>query len=855
MYAVEPEKILTGQAASGPGQPGSALLHDYSMRVTSRGKFLFLGDEKFWVKGVTYGTFRPAGDGEPFPEREAVRSDFTAMADAGINTVRTYTPPPTWLLDIAQEKGLRVMVGLAWEQHVTFLDDRNLRNSIEERVRNGVRSCRRHPAILAWAVGNEIPAPIVRWHGRRKIEKFIHRLYRIVKQEDPESLVSYVNYPTTEYLQLPFLDLCCFNIYLEDESILKSYLARVQNLSGERPLLVAEIGLDSQRNGEDEQARQLQWQIKTAFAQGCAGTFIFAWTDEWNRGGIEIDDWDFGLCTRERTPKPALEAVSKAYENTPFPRDMAWPPVSVVVCSYNGAGTIRDTLHHLQKLDYPDYEIIVVNDGSTDETEAIVREFSLTPISTENRGLSNARNTGWKAARGEIVAFIDDDAYPDPDWLKFLAAMYSSTEYGAVGGLSPAPPGDGPVADCVANAPGRPVHVLLTDTEAEHIPGCNMSFRRSVLEAIGGFDPRFRVAGDDVDICWRVQQEGWKIGYQAAALNWHHCRNSMKAYWKQQMGYGKAEALLEEKWPEKYNSLGHLTWEGRVYGKGLTETIPAGRWRIYHGQWGSAPFQSIYAPAQGVLSALPLMPEWFFVVALLGAFSLLGLAWAPLLWLAPLFALSIILPATLAAVSASGAEFPSRWPGFWQELRLRCILALLHLTHPPVRLLGRLRHGLTPWRRRIETAALAPGRPRRSYKLWSQKWRPPGEWIRKLANTLKAQGTAVISGGDFDSWDLEVRGGVFGRARILMAHEEHGEGKQQLRIMARPLMSAWSVAFAALLLLLGLLALVDGAFVAGFLLSAVSALIAFRSHREARRAMLAFKSAIDLLDEEIQNDG
>ena len=142
------------------------------------------------------------------------------------------------------------------------------------------------------------------------------------------------------------------------------------------------------------------------------------------------------------------------------------------------------------------------------------------------------------------------------------------------------------VAACVANAPGRPIHVLLSDHEAEHIPGVCMAFRRDALERIGGFDTQFRAAGDDVDICWRLQKEGMTLGFAHGAFVWHHHRDSVRDYWKQQRGYGHAEALLERKWPDKYNSPGHLTWGGRLYGRGLT--LPLGRVsRIYHGLWGS----------------------------------------------------------------------------------------------------------------------------------------------------------------------------------------------------------------------------------------------------------------------------
>jgi len=522
------------------------------------------------------------------------------------------------------------MIGLPWEQHVTFLDDRGRTQRIIQDVREAIRQCAGHPAVLCYAVGNEIPASVVRWYGKRRIEGFLAQLSDVVRSDDQGALVTYVNFPTTEYLDLPFVDFLSFNVYLESKERLASYLARLQNLAGERPLLMAEIGLDSRRNGEAAQANSLSWQIATALEAGCVGAFIFAWTDEWYRGGHLIEDWDFGLTTRDRRPKAALEAVTRAFGETPFARDKKWPRMSVVVCSYNGARTIGETLAGLEKLDYPDYEVIVVDDGSPDDTSLIAKRHPVRLIRTENRGLSSARNTGMEAATGEFVAYIDDDAYPDPHWLTYLAASFERTGYAAMGGPNLAPPNDGMMADCVANAPGGPVHVLLADEIAEHLPGCNIAFRKDCLMAIGGFDPTFRVAGDDVDVCWRLQERGWTLGFSPAAMVWHHRRNSMRRYLKQQQGYAKAEALLEEKWPAKYNSVGHLTWEGRLYGKGLIQQFVR-RSRIYHGTWGTALFQSVYEPAPGSFSSLPLMPEWYFLLALLGGLSALGLSWSPLL--------------------------------------------------------------------------------------------------------------------------------------------------------------------------------------------------------------------------------
>src|SRR2546428_12455022 len=91
------------------------------LRPKVRGKFLFVGEQKFYIRGVTYGTFRPDAEGNEFPPSETVESDFLLMAASGINAVRTYTVPPGWLLDAAERHGLRVMVGLPVERSAGFL--------------------------------------------------------------------------------------------------------------------------------------------------------------------------------------------------------------------------------------------------------------------------------------------------------------------------------------------------------------------------------------------------------------------------------------------------------------------------------------------------------------------------------------------------------------------------------------------------------------------------------------------------------------------------------------------------------------------------------------------------------------
>jgi GT2 family glycosyltransferase len=821
-------------------------------RPRASGKFLFAGDEKLYVRGVTYGTFRPDAKGWHLPAPELVERDLDEMARNGVNAVRLYCVPPQRVLDQVWLRGLRVVVGIPWEQHVAFLDDPKRVRSIEARVRAGVAACAGHPALLCFLIGNEIPSSIVRWTGWRRVERHLRRLYEAAKSEDPGALVSYANYPSTEYLDLPFLDVVCFNVYLQQTGSLADYVARLQNLAGDRPLILSELGHDSRRNGKHHQARSLHEQVSATFASGCAGAFVFAWTDEWHRGGHDVDDWDFGLTARDRTPKPALSEVRRAFEGAPFPLEQAWPRVSVVVCVYDGEETLDDCLTGLERLAYPDVELLVVDDGSTDRSAEIAARHACRLVRTENRGLSCARNTGLAEATGEIVAYIDADARPDPHWLHYLVETLRDGAFVGAGGPNLPCPGDGEFAACVGRSPGGPTHVLLSDHEAEHIPGCNMAFRKGALEAIGGFDPQFRVAGDDVDVCWRLQERGWKLGFAPSAVVWHHQRRSLRAYWRQQRGYGRAEALLERKWPEKYNAAGQVAWSGRIYAAPLLYTLSWAS-RVYQGTWGLAPYQHRHARPD-LFTTLAGAPEWNLVLVSLLGLVLLGLAWPPLA--------SAATPLLLAACGVTlwragrGAALPcfSDPPARsrWTTARRRARVALLFLVQPAARLVGRIASGLTPWRVRRGSSAIRWLPWPRRMGVWSESWREPMERLRSIESRLRRERAVVVRGGPYDRWDLEVREG-WGAVRLRMCVEDHGEGRQLVRIRLWPWSHAarlgWTLAAGASAFAAA--AALDGAWLAaGVLVLAAGGLCS----RIARQSAAALGLAVEALRAEHRRD-
>src|SRR5437879_11737850 len=189
------------------------------------------------------------------------------------------------------------------------------------------------------------------------------------------------------------------------------------------------------------------------------------------------------------------------------------------------------------------------------------------------------------------------------------------SDFVGMGGPNLLPADDSLVAAAVMVSPGGPAHVMLTDRQAEHIPGCNMAFYKWALASIGGFDPIFRQAGDDVDVCWRLQQAGHKIGFSPAAFVWHYRRSTIGAYLKQQHGYGEAEALLGRKHPEYFNSVGSSLWRGRIYTSSKFGVLVR-RPISYRGRFGSAGFQALYASRPALTLMLCTSLEYHVTVVL-----------------------------------------------------------------------------------------------------------------------------------------------------------------------------------------------------------------------------------------------
>ncbi len=563
------------------------------------GKFFRMGGERVFLKVVTYG---------PFPEgRIDHRNELAKVSMAGFHAVRIYGEPELAMLDAAYAHGLLVIVGLEWEWERVFtgIGFYPIFENIKKEALEQLKKWGLHPAVVSCFVANEIRPDIARWLGVEVARGSLEDLIDLVKRECPHLLVAYASYPSSEYLEPRNADYTAVNVYLETEEEYRSYLRRLHHIAGDRPVLISEFGLDTLRSGEQKQAEVLKWGMQVAQSEGIAGWTCFTWSDLWYNGGRLVDDWAFGLVKIDGSPKLALAAIEEDWQGV-FPK----PLISVIICVFNGVCRVGDAVKSLRKLNYPNYEVLVVDDGSTDGTLDLLEQFDfIKVIESPHMGLSAARNSGAAAAEGEILCYIDDDCEADKDYLYWLAKAYAENDWGACGGPNIPPSPEGEDEAVVASAPGAPSHVMLDDIEAEHIPGCHLSVRKSVFEEIGGFSEQYWVAGDDVDFCWRLREVGHKIGFHGASFVWHRRRTSWLRYLKQQWGYGKAEAILMRDHPEYFGGNG-IRWKGCVYVGSVTGVSSASV--IYHGLAGGSPYQMTWST---MMPQRVLAREWTNVAA------------------------------------------------------------------------------------------------------------------------------------------------------------------------------------------------------------------------------------------------
>ena len=389
-----------------------------------------------------------------------------------------------------------------------------------------------------------------------------------------------------------------FNVFLERREDFRRYLTRLHHLAGDRPLVLGEIGLDAgtargrasaagggaRLAARDRDRARRRRHLRLLLDRRVVGR---------RRPGRGL-----ALRPHPRGPLAAARRSRSPPTGTGAPSATStsdWPSISVVICAHNAERHDRRVPAPHLRARLPGPRVIVVDDGSTDETaEIVARHPRARLLSIAHAGLVGRPQRGLsRRRRGDLIAYLDSDAYPTPEWPYYLALGLDAPDVGGVGGPN-LPPADDPLgAHVVARSPGGPgprAHLRR--------PGrARPRLQHGVLEAscsteVGGFDPIYTSAGDDVDLCWKVLDADWKIGFHPAALVWHHRRPGLRAYLRQQRGYGRSEALVEARHPDRFTPRRHGALAGAHLQ--LADARRSARQRIYRGVYGTAAYQSVY---------------------------------------------------------------------------------------------------------------------------------------------------------------------------------------------------------------------------------------------------------------------
>ncbi|MEK6905234.1 MAG: glycosyltransferase [Nanoarchaeota archaeon] len=228
------------------------------------------------------------------------------------------------------------------------------------------------------------------------------------------------------------------------------------------------------------------------------------------------------------------------------------PLISIIISAYNEERTLRQCLDSLLVLEYPNYEIIMVNDASKDNTLAILQEYQKKSKEIKivtyltNKGVPGARNEGMKAAKGELFVFTDADATFPKEWpLKLIEPFMANQKIGATGGRDIAPPNQPLIQRCIdytltsfiGTAGLRGAKVRLAKYA---VTGCNFAVRREVVRKVGMHNEKIRWRGEEKEWCQRIREAGYDIIFVPGSCILHYRRISLKSFWTQTYKSGKA---------------------------------------------------------------------------------------------------------------------------------------------------------------------------------------------------------------------------------------------------------------------------------------------------------------------------
>ncbi len=252
--------------------------------------------------------------------------------------------------------------------------------------------------------------------------------------------------------------------------------------------------------------------------------------------------------------------VQRVRESSALPDVL--PTVSVVVPVKDRADELLRCLESISRINYPQslLQVIVVDDGSSDSSADVARGAGaiVIPSGGTGRGPAAARNVGSRAATGDILAFIDSDCTASTNWLAELIPAFDDPKMAAAGGVV-----DGMCTESLIDRYETVMSSLSlglrersgnTGDDTFYLPSCNLLVRRSAFLDVGGFVDTMHV-GEDVDLTWRLRDNGWTIAYLPVGRVYHEHRSSLRSFMSRRFDYGTSEGMLQTLHPQRHKRM------------------------------------------------------------------------------------------------------------------------------------------------------------------------------------------------------------------------------------------------------------------------------------------------------------
>ncbi len=363
--------------------------------VTPFGKFFSRNGQKFFLKAMR---LEGVGASLDFEAKLRLLRRLDDLKQAHTTALILTEAQSNPILDLASTSGIYSIVELAVAPEEIM--DKRLRNALISRIAHTVNILNGRAGLLGFLINCPISQDSLRAYGLERARRALRDIIDVIRSRNASAMVAIRHRPETRALTMLEEDFIYGDIPAVAPVELRDYIVSLHNLAEARPLV---IEFSQSSPGQDEA-------VAVAFGTGVAGVVAppvpTPASPDW-MGAVTLKASELmPFVTLNGTCPPALPKT---------------PMVSVVICAYNAERTMRPCLESLRKLDYPQYEVIIVDDGSRDHTADISMDFpEFRLIRQPNKGLSVARNVGLHAARGEIIAYTDSDCVVDPHWLTLM---------------------------------------------------------------------------------------------------------------------------------------------------------------------------------------------------------------------------------------------------------------------------------------------------------------------------------------------------------------------------------------------------------------------------------------------------